>query len=317
MSYRSVTVGITAYNALSTIQCAIDSALSQTYPVSEVIIVDDCSTDGTLDVLANYERRHEIVKILPHDINRGVAAARNTIIENASSEFLVFFDDDDYSVPDRVECQLNAILKFGRVMGFDKPVVCHSARLQKFSFGESIVAKAMGEEPGLPIPSGMPVFRKAMLGEPLVNSNGSCATCSQMARLSLYRKFQGFDERFRRCEDFEFAMRLAIEGGYFLGVGEILVEQTMTATEDKNLDAVEKYTLLILSKHREKFNSSKEYGLAVAWLRFKFSFLKRETLSSFILILRLLFCSPVFVLSRFWRSLQNLKLNLVFKKFSR
>lgn len=87
------------------------------------------------------------------------------------------------------------------------------------------------------------------MGEPLEDAYGCCATCSQAGRAEVYRSSNGFDESFRRCEDADFAIRLALAGGHFVGVPEPLVLQRMTGTEDKSLDKLRQLTLQLHDKH--------------------------------------------------------------------
>ncbi|HHY49573.1 MAG TPA: glycosyltransferase family 2 protein, partial [Alphaproteobacteria bacterium] len=101
-----VTIGLCAHNAADTIAAAVDSALAQTGVATEIVIVDDASTDGTRALLEDCARQHPAIRLFVNATNRGVAAARNTIIREARGTFIGFFDDDDRSAPERVARQL-------------------------------------------------------------------------------------------------------------------------------------------------------------------------------------------------------------------
>lgn len=88
-----VTVCITTFNRKDLVIKALGSVLKQSYVNIEVIIVDDCSTDGTKDVLSL--RIDQRVKYIRHDVNKGLAAARNTAISIAKGKYFTFVDDDD------------------------------------------------------------------------------------------------------------------------------------------------------------------------------------------------------------------------------
>lgn len=89
---------IPAYNRLKYLQRAIDSALAQTVPVGEIIVVDDGSTDGTGEfVEAVYGTRVRLVR----QSNTGVAGARHRGIQEAHGEWIAFLDSDDEWFPDR------------------------------------------------------------------------------------------------------------------------------------------------------------------------------------------------------------------------
>lgn len=109
----TVSVIIPAYNYGRFIGQAIDSVLAQTYPVKEIIVVDDGSTDDTFNVLAKYG---QAVRALRQQ-NRGPAAARNEGAKNASGELLAFLDADDVWLSDKLTKQVRKLLegKFGLV----------------------------------------------------------------------------------------------------------------------------------------------------------------------------------------------------------
>jgi glycosyltransferase involved in cell wall biosynthesis len=97
-----VSVIIPAYNGSRYIVQAVESALGQTFRDSEIIVVDDGSTDRTHQVLQPY--LHKIRYI--YQENRGVAAARNRGIEEAKGEFIAFLDQDDFFFPDKLAAQI-------------------------------------------------------------------------------------------------------------------------------------------------------------------------------------------------------------------
>ena len=98
-----VSILIPAYNASKWIKSTTLSALSQTWLNKEVIIVDDGSTDETLDVVK--EIRSPVLKIYKQK-NLGACAARNYALELASGDFIQWLDADDILAPDKIENQL-------------------------------------------------------------------------------------------------------------------------------------------------------------------------------------------------------------------
>jgi len=102
-----VTTVIPAYNAEAFIARALKSALAQNIPGSEIIVVDDGSTDGTRHIVARYESQG--VRLLRHAAQSGVAAARNTGIAAATGEFVAFLDADDEWLPGKLQRQLDAL----------------------------------------------------------------------------------------------------------------------------------------------------------------------------------------------------------------
>lgn len=97
-----VSVIIPSYNSARYIASTLESALAQTYPAVEVIVVDDGSTDETQTVLAPYQSR---ITVLPQS-NSGPAAARNAGLRIARGVYLLFLDSDDLLVPTSVAARV-------------------------------------------------------------------------------------------------------------------------------------------------------------------------------------------------------------------
>ena len=103
----SVSVVIPVYNAEKTIISCIESVLSQSYSVSEIIIINDGSTDSTKDILENYLFSKRLNNVyLYNQINSGPSKARNYGIMLAKSEWIAFLDSDDRWLDVKLEKQL-------------------------------------------------------------------------------------------------------------------------------------------------------------------------------------------------------------------
>ena len=94
-----ISVVIPAYNESARIHRSIQSVLRQTQPVNEIIVVDDGSTDGTADIVAQYADQVTCIR----QTNQGLAAARNTGIKQATNDWIAFLDADDEWLPGHIE----------------------------------------------------------------------------------------------------------------------------------------------------------------------------------------------------------------------
>lgn len=101
-SAARVSVIMPAYNTAHYIREAIDSVLEQDYPNKELIVIDDGSTDGTVEVLRSYGDR--ITLLTQH--NQGSAVARNAGLEAARGEYIAFLDSDDVWLPGKLRLQI-------------------------------------------------------------------------------------------------------------------------------------------------------------------------------------------------------------------
>lgn len=105
-----VSILIPAYNSEKWLSAAIESALGQTHPTIEVIVVDDGSTDGTLAVAESFTPRG--VKVI-HQTNRGAAAARNRALAESTGEWIQFLDADDLLHSEKIARQLSVAHQLG------------------------------------------------------------------------------------------------------------------------------------------------------------------------------------------------------------
>ncbi len=101
-----VSVVMPVYNRTDTVRKAIDSILNQTFTDFEFIIVDDGSTDGTLEILDYYAQKDSRIRVLKNQYNRGISYSRNKGNDAARGKYIAVMDSDDYSVPNRLEKQV-------------------------------------------------------------------------------------------------------------------------------------------------------------------------------------------------------------------
>ena len=116
-----VTIGIPVYKSVEFIRRALDSALLQTYPSIEFLIVDDAGHDGSIDVVQLIKETHlrgSHIHILSHKENLGVAASRNDIIDNAQGEYLYYMDSDDTIAEDTIEVMMQNIRQYNAEIVF-------------------------------------------------------------------------------------------------------------------------------------------------------------------------------------------------------
>ncbi len=110
-----VTIGIPVYKSVDYILRALDSALAQTYPSIEFLVVDDAGHDGSIDVVQSIKETHprgNNIHIIKHKENLGVAASRNDIIDNAQGEFLYFMDSDDAIAENTIELMMQNVRQY-------------------------------------------------------------------------------------------------------------------------------------------------------------------------------------------------------------
>jgi glycosyltransferase involved in cell wall biosynthesis len=102
LSRPNISVYITSYNQREYLVEAVESVLAQTLPASQIIVVDDCSQDGSQDVIAEYAARHSHITPIFHRINLGVAQTRNHALQMTTGDFVTYVDGDDRFLPDKL-----------------------------------------------------------------------------------------------------------------------------------------------------------------------------------------------------------------------
>lgn len=100
---RNFSIIIPVFNAEKTICRCLDSIMVQTNPSFEVLLIDDCSTDQSREIISNYVEKDKRFRMFFNDRNSGPSAARNYALKIAQGDFIVFVDSDDYVLPEWLE----------------------------------------------------------------------------------------------------------------------------------------------------------------------------------------------------------------------
>ncbi len=200
-----VSVITPAYNAERFIAEAIESVLEQTYKDWEMIIVDDQSTDQTVDIIKQYSQQDSRIKLIELEKNSGAAVARNTAMDHSKGRFFAFLDSDDKWVPEKLTKQLAFMQEKDYAFTFTKYV-----RMQEN--GE--LTKGVSDAP-----------KKLNYNQLMKHCVIGCLT------VMLDREKIG-EERMvniRTRQDYAFWLALTNKGFYAYGLPEVLAEYRLVA----------------------------------------------------------------------------------------
>jgi glycosyltransferase involved in cell wall biosynthesis len=179
---KSISVIIPCYNCESTIVEAIESILCSALLPAEIVLIDDCSTDSTPEVMSDLlNKYHHLVVFGQTDYNCGPARTRNLGAKMASGEYLFFMDSDTQILPDALANFMECIEKYDAVVGMydQKPI----------NSGASPQYKAL--------------LYEYLLGcEEIYEYDQFSASCAGI-RSNIFWELGGFDERFPPGLDFE------------------------------------------------------------------------------------------------------------------
>jgi len=281
-----ITIGITCFNAQDSIAQAVNSALAQTWPNFEIVIVDDGSTDQSRHMLEKIAAENDQVHVIFHSKNKGFPAALNTIFEHAKGEFVALFDDDDCSRKDRLEKQYERLVSYEKSKN-TQYVMCYTNRnVFKTKEDEEPAYTLKGIGHISPEPYGVRVADYLLwsIGEPGFTW-GMFGSCTLMTRPQTIKDLGGFDEDFRRGAEWDLAIRAALEkNAHFITVNEPLISQIKTLGADKEAKIPLQYMLRLRDKHKAylvKKGGAGLYWAAMFLARARFAGSKDKKMASY------------------------------------
>ena len=200
----TVSVVVPCYNGARYLARALESALSQDYPIHQLIAVDDGSTDGTSRVLSQFGEKVTVLPS-PDGANTGPSAARNRGIERSDGELIAFLDGDDVWYQGKIRRQVEKLL--------DRPDV-GLVYTQCFAIDEN---DAVLWEYAKVDPRGFPALAERLLMDCFIPTPSAV-----MVRRALLERLGGFDTTLYACGDHDLWIRVA-EIAEFDSVDEPLV----------------------------------------------------------------------------------------------
>jgi len=287
-----VTIGVTCFNAEDTIGRAVASALHQDWPNFEMLIVDDMSSDGSIEAVESASAGDPKVRLIRHEKNIGPAGSRNTLLKEAKGGFLVFFDDDDKSSPNRISVQLRT-LNNHEAETRATLVACYAGGIRRYPNGYIKDLPAIGSRrEEIPFGPGVADYLLFYSKRRDWFYGAGVPACALMARLSTFKTVGGFDPSFRRVEDVDFAIRLAMSGGHFVGTSEQLYIQYSTAGADKSPEKNLESEQLLAVKNRPYLDNLGRYYYALHWPKLRYWHFKRRYGRFVLELLGLIFRHP-------------------------
>lgn len=184
-----VSVVIPCYNASRFLEAALASAVEQTRPALEIILVDDGSLDGSATLAEHFASQHPMVRVLRHTRNIGAAAARNTGLLAARGEVVAFLDADDIWAPEHLEVLVGLLERHPTAM---------LATTDAQAFGDATYRWEQRVPVGPPVRMFWPAFEYWIVPQNAV-----------AVRVAAAREIGGYDESAHGAEDYEFVLRLA------------------------------------------------------------------------------------------------------------
>ena len=234
-----VSVIIPLYNREKTIQRSIDSVLNQTYTNIEVLVVDDASSDNSVQMLDKYEK-DDRVKVFFQPQNRGANAARNRGIKEARGEYVAFQDSDDVWLPDKLEKQIRYMESENFHVSF-----CAFER----HYGEAVQI----------VPNISEQLNSENIREKLKRRN-IVGTPTLVIHKSVIPEVGVFDEEMPRLQDYEYVIRIAKKFDICIVHEPLVMEYELDDSISRNQKSLHQAYALLIKKHADFIDVDSIWG---------------------------------------------------------
>lgn len=188
-----VSVIIPTYRRYDVLPRAIESVLRQSYDNVEILVVDDNDPASAYRTETERVMRHytvrENVKYIKHEKNKNGSAARNTGFRSSKGEYIMFLDDDDEFLENKILSQVKCLESRDKTWGF-----CYTGTIRKR--GDKIVSRTKERQEG------------NLLKDALARDTWVFGGSNFMVRRNVYEEVGGFDESFKRNQDEEFLVKV-------------------------------------------------------------------------------------------------------------
>jgi glycosyltransferase involved in cell wall biosynthesis len=241
-----ISVIIPAYNAERTILETIKSVQNQTFSDFEIVVINDGSTDRTLELLQNV--KDERLRVFSYK-NSGVAVARNRGISHSTGEFISFIDADDLWTPDKLDLQLAALRQ-------------HPEAGVAYSWTYFLYEQENSTVPG------KPVFFEGNVYPKLLVENFIAHGSNLLIRRKCIESVGEFDSNFPHCADWDFYIRLAARWSFVVVPKHQIYYRQSPSSMTSKIDVIERQMLLMFEKAFQSAPIEYQYirNQSLAWV---------------------------------------------------
>lgn len=211
MSFPQFSIVIPVYNAAATLRSTVASVIGQSDQDFEIIIIDDGSTDGSLNAMLDLGAMDRRIRVVSQP-NSGVSAARNYGASLAKGQLIAFLDSDDQWDAEKLACH--------RTLHTLDPLL--TASFAKVEFAPERSGKLAPGRTLSSVPAGYLDVADVLVENPV------CTTSNLVIDGDAFQELGGFDETMRYAEDQELLARVVADGGLIQGIDQSLVRYRMS-----------------------------------------------------------------------------------------
>ena len=247
---RLVSVIVASYNHVEYLEQRMDSLISQTYKDIEILVIDDCSTDGSVEVLRKYET-HPRVKLIIHNTNSGWVAVSNQGIAESKGEFIMFANCDDLADKDLIKSLVAPLVHQGSVgMTFCRSSMINEIGVRTnsdFSYRNRSFKQFCNQDAYIP---------KQVLEKFLIHSCVIPNLSGALFRRDVLELVGGFSYDYRICSDWDLFFKISKFADASYVSAELNSFRQHQRTIRKSSNATQMLTEIceLLDKQAEKFS---------------------------------------------------------------
>ena len=240
LSYSAV---LTSFNAEETLTRAVVSILEQNLKAKQILIIDDASSDNSLKVAKDFSKVHQRISVYSNDFNQGQSFSRNFGASLSTSDFIVFFDDDDFSAPDRA-AEHARMISAGATISYVSSTIDYANGYVSPALNPNFTGLINAEE----------LTRLLLLGKNHLNKLRFLVPASTLAvTTKAFVELGGFDTSLRRLEDVDLAIKFAQTNQVFAFSEKDLVTRFSTLSADKGSGIDMRYEEILLYRYKDSF----------------------------------------------------------------
>ncbi len=233
MVNKKISVLMPAFNSENFIAKTIDSVLSQSYSNFELLIIDDCSTDSTAEIIQYYSKLDSRICFFLNDVNKGISFCRNFLLNKSNCDFFAIIDSDDICEIDRLEIQINYLHNNPDVFGVGSNISLIDGN------SNHINSKLT-----------------SLINYNRINFRILFKNCFNQSTMMLRSSSLRYDEKFPPAEDFEFWSRIILEHNLKLvNLPNLLIKYRIHSNNNGNLNQVKQLHLndIIIRKNFKNY----------------------------------------------------------------
>ncbi|PZV76707.1 GT2 family glycosyltransferase [Algoriphagus aquaeductus] len=250
-----ISIIIPCFNSEKFLNETLDCLSKQSFQDWECLIVNNGSTDGTLQIAENYSKKDQRFKVLSKD-HGGISSGRNLGILSAKGDFIQLLDSDDMITPNKLKNEVEFLLKHPEV-----DIVYSGARY--FYSNDSTRTLHIYSDSSLTGTIEIDFSDKLVL-EAILKRN-PFVTSAPLYRSSVFYEIGLYDESLQYIEDWDFQIRCAISGKIFHYLGYKPDQSTLIRLHDRNISknrkAVQEAKAKLMKKYPDLFPTKKKSGL--------------------------------------------------------